>query len=84
MWPMFSRSISLLEVRLTCRLTSVQAGSIVTVEYVTVLGECCLAGCEPSFNLIILVFVSRAVSLFQVDLALSTHIDGRFLSLPFL
>ena len=34
-----------------------------------VLGECCPFGHDPSLNLLVLVFVSGAVSLSQVDVA---------------
>ena len=46
---------------------SLQACSNVTLEDVTVLGECCPFGRDSSLNLLVLVFVSDAVSLSQVD-----------------
>ena len=40
---------------------------MVILEVVAVFGECHLAGCGFSFNLVFLVFVSDAVSLSQAD-----------------
>ena len=57
---MFPRCMSLLEVRMTCRLIY---SDNVTLEYVAVLGECC----HPTVILLCLVFVSGGVSLSQVD-----------------
>ena len=48
---------------------SLQACSNVTLKYVAVLGECCPSGRDSSLNLLVLVFVSSAVSLSQVDVA---------------
>ena len=59
---MFPRRISLLEVRM-----SFQACSSVTLEDVAVLGECYPPGRDSSLNLIVLVFVSGAVSLSRVN-----------------
>ena len=57
--------MSLLEVRMSCM--SLQACSNVTLEDVAVLGECYPPGCDSSLNLLNLVFISGAVSLYQVD-----------------
>ena len=38
---------------------------------VTVLGVCCPSGCDSSLNLLVLVFISGAVSLFHVDVSLN-------------
>ena len=46
-----------------------QACSNVSLEDVAVLGECCPIGRDSSWNLFVLVFVSGAVSLSQVDVA---------------
>ena len=43
------------------------ACSNVTLEDVAVLGECCPSGRDSSLNLLIVVFLSGAVSLSQVD-----------------
>ena len=40
-------------------------------EDVALLHECCLSGRDSSLNLLVLVFVSGAVSLSQVDVAFS-------------
>ena len=48
---------------------SLQACSNVTLEDNVVLGECCPPGHDSSLNLFVLVFVSGAVSLSQVDVA---------------
>ena len=48
---------------------SLQACSNVTLEDVAVLGECCPFGCDSSLKLLILFFVSAAVSLSQVNVA---------------
>ena len=48
---------------------SLQACSNVTLEDVAVLGECCPSGRDSSLNLLVLVFVSGAVSLSHVDVA---------------
>ena len=48
---------------------SLQACFNVTLEDVAVLGECCPSGRNSSLDLLVLVFVSGAVSLFQVDVA---------------
>ena len=48
---------------------SLQACSNVTLEDVAVLGKCCPSGGNSSVNLLLLVFVSDAVSLSQVDAA---------------
>ena len=50
---------------------SLQACSNVTLEDVVVLGKCCPSGRDSSLNLLVLVFVSGAVSLSQVDVAFS-------------
>ena len=57
---MFPRRISLLEVRMSCRL---QACSYVTLEDVAVLGKCYPSGRDSSLYLLVLVFVSSAVYL---------------------
>ena len=62
---MFPCRMSLLEVRMSCRLVS----SSVTLEDVMVLGECCPSGCNSSLNLLVLVFVSGGISLSQIDVA---------------
>ena len=49
---------------------SLQARSIVTLEDVAVLGECCPSGHDSFLNLLVLVFVSDAVSLSQEDVKL--------------
>ena len=74
--------MSLLEVCTSCSLissnmsqyyprrdSSLQIGFSVSLEYVMVLGECCPSTGDSSLNLIVLVFVSRAVSLSQVGIA---------------
>ena len=43
--------------------------SNVTLEDVAVPGECCPSGRDSSLNLLVLVFVSGALSLTQVDVA---------------
>ena len=48
---------------------SLQACPSVTIEDVAVLGECCPSGRDSSLNLLVLVFVSGAVSLSQEDVA---------------
>ena len=48
---------------------SLQACSNVTLEDVPVLGECCPSDRDSSLNLLVLVVVSGAVSLSQVDVA---------------
>ena len=48
---------------------SLQACSSVTLEDVAVLGECCPSGRDSALNLLVLVFVSGAVSLSQLDVA---------------
>ena len=48
---------------------SFQACSNVTIEDVVVLGECCPCSRDSSLNLLVLVFVSVAVSLSQADLS---------------
>ena len=48
---------------------SLQACSNVTLEDVTVLGECGPSSHDSSLELLVLVFVSGAVSLSQVDVA---------------
>ena len=62
---MFPRRMALLEVR----MSSLQACSNVTLEDIAVLGECCPSGRDSSLNLLVLVFVSGAMSLSQVDVA---------------
>ena len=54
---MFPRRLSLLGVRMSCRLVS----SNMFLEDVAVLGECCPPGRDSSLNLLVLVFVSGAV-----------------------
>ena len=46
---------------------SLQAWSIVTLEYVAVLGECRPSGRDTSLNLLALVFIAGVVSLSHVD-----------------
>ena len=46
---------------------SLQACSNVALEDVALLDECCPSGRDSSLNLLVLVSVSGAVSLFQVD-----------------
>ena len=46
---------------------SLQVCSNVTLEDVAVFGECCPPGRDSSLKLLVLVFVSGAVSLSQVD-----------------
>ena len=70
--PMFLRRISLLEVCMSCDL-SLQACSNVTLEDVAVLGECCPSGHDSSLNLLVLVFISGAISLSQVDVAFNVR-----------
>ena len=65
---MFPHHMSLLEVRMNCRLV-LQACSNVTLEDGAVLGECCPSARDSSLNLFVLVFVSGAVSLSQVYVA---------------
>ena len=65
---MFPCSMSLVEVCMRRRL-SLQACSKVTLEDVVVLGECCPPGRDSSLNLLVLVFVSGAVSLSEGDVA---------------
>ena len=48
---------------------SLQTCSNVTLEDVAVLGEYCPSGRDSSLNLIVLIVVSGAVSLSQVDIA---------------
>ena len=48
---------------------SLQACSNVTLEHVEVLGECCPPSRDSFLNLLVLVFVSGAVSLSQVNAA---------------
>ena len=48
---------------------SLQTCSNVTLEDVAVLNECCPSGRDSSFNLLVLVFVSGAIPLSQVDVA---------------
>ena len=50
---------------------SLQACSNVTLEDVAVLGECCPSGRNFSLNLLVLAFISGAVPLSQVDVAVS-------------
>ena len=65
---MFPRRMSLLEVCMSCRFVSSSfVCSSVTLEDVTLLGECCPSGRHSSLDLLVLVFVSDAVSLSQVD-----------------
>ena len=65
---MFPRHMQLLEAGMSCRFLSLQACSIVTLEDVAELGECCPSR-RDSLNFRVLVFVSGAVSLSQVDIA---------------
>ena len=51
---------------------SLQAYPSVTLEDVAVLGECCPSGRDSSLNLLV-VFLSGAVSLSQVDVAFNVH-----------
>ena len=46
-----------------------QACFNVTLEYVAVLDECCLSGRGSSLNLVVLILVSGAVTLYQLDVA---------------
>ena len=48
---------------------SLQTGSIVTLEVVAMLIECCPVFCDSSLELLVFFFVSGAVSFFQVDAA---------------
>ena len=64
---MFPGRMQSLEVRLSCRRVS----SSRFLEDVAVLGECCSSSRDSSLKLIILVFVSGAVVLCQVDVACS-------------
>ena len=48
---------------------SLQTYPNITVDDVAVLGECCPPGRDSTLNLFVLVFVSDAVSLSQVDVA---------------
>ena len=50
---------------------SIQACSNVTLEDVALLSECCPSGYDSSLNLIVLVFVSDAVSPSHIDKALN-------------
>ena len=50
---------------------SFQACCNVTLEDVAMLGECCPSGRDSSLNLLVLVFVSGAVSVARIDLALT-------------
>ena len=52
---------------------SLQAGSSVTLEDVTVRGECCPSGRDSALNLLVLVVVSGAVSLSQVFVVFNVH-----------
>ena len=52
---MFPRRMSLLEVRISCRLVS-SSMSQCYLEDVAVLGECCPYGRDSSLNLLVLVF----------------------------
>ena len=51
------------------RHMSLQAYPNLTLEEVAVLGECCQPCHDSSLNLLVLVFICGAVSLFQVDVA---------------
>ena len=66
---MVIRSVHRLSYSLLGWCMSLQACPNVTLEDVAVLGECCPSGRGPSLNLLVLVFVSRAVSLSLVDVA---------------
>ena len=59
----------IIEVSTSCRLVS--SSRSVTLEDVQVLGECCQSGRDYSLNFLVLVYVSRAISLSQVDVAFS-------------
>ena len=48
---------------------SLQTCPNVTLEDVAVLGECCPSGRDSSLNRLVLIFVSCAASLSQVDVA---------------
>ena len=50
---------------------SLLACSSVTLEYVAVLDDCCPPGRDSSLNFLVLVFVSGAVSLSQVNVAVN-------------
>ena len=52
---------------------SLQACSSVTLEDVTVHGECCPSGRDSALNLLVLVVVSGAVSLSHVFVAFNVH-----------
>ena len=57
---------------------SFQACSNITIEDVAVLGESCPSGRDSSVNLLVLFFVSGAVSLSQVDVAFNVLDLGIF------
>ena len=59
-------SVSLLEVCMSCRFVSSSLFQCY-LEYVAVLGKCCPCGRDSSLHFLVLVFVSGAVSLYQVD-----------------
>ena len=63
---MFPRRMSLLEVRMNCRL-SLQAFFKVALEDIAVLGECCPSGRDLSLNILVLVFVFGALYMSQAD-----------------
>ena len=66
---MIPRPMSLLEVRMSCTLVHLQSCPNVIHEDAAVLVECCPFGRDSSLNLLALVFVSGAMSLFQVYMA---------------
>ena len=66
---MIPRRMSLLEVRMSCTLVHLQVCPNVAHEDAAVLVECCPFGRDSSLNLLVLVFFSGAICLFQVDVA---------------
>ena len=58
---MFPRSMSLLEVCMSCKF-SLQTCSNITIEDVAVLGECCPSGRDSSLNLLFLFFLWCCIS----------------------
>ena len=87
--PMFPRCMPLLYSWVV--ELSFQACSNVTLEDVAVLGECCPSSRDSSLNILVLVFVSGAVFLSQVDVAfnvldrvLLTYIGVSFSIITFL
>ena len=67
---MYPHRMSLLEVRMSCRLVSSSIFNV-TLEDIAVLGECCPSGRDSSLNLLVLVFISGIVSLPEVDVAIN-------------